>query len=347
MQSVTKINFVLPPSPLFAAGLKNAVDGLAQSLVNAGVTVSFGLEHDTSIDLHHFHGLWHREHSKFGSELSSRGVPFVISPHGMLEPWAIKNKWWKKRLYLTAIEKYHLKRATSLFAASKMEANSISNILVPKFCPIIPIGCMDPKGVNYEHTRGNLGWGRDELVLLFLSRLDKKKGLELLFETLNNLDMNRATRLVIVGDGEPKYVSELKRQSLTLNQPNLKIEWVGSVWGEDRWQYFQASDLFCLPTYSENFGIAVLEALYAGTPVLTTDQTPWKEHQDIEGLIISQPTPGSLKKGLQIALSQFSNWTLAERQTLSQWASDNYAWRNLAAEYLTTYNDVMRRHHAA
>lgn len=347
MAPVTKINFIVPPSPSYGAGLKNAVEGLAQSLQDIGIEISFGMEHDGSIDLHHFHGLWHRQHSKFSHELSVRGVPFVVSPHGMLEPWAIKNKWWKKKPYLLAIEKQHLKRAASLFAASTMEADSISKVLSQKHCPIIPIGCLDPRGIDYVSARRKLGWEGEEFVILFLSRLDKKKGLELLFDALDQIALNCAIRLVIVGDGDSGYVSKLKALSLTLNQPKLRIEWVGGVWGESRWKYFQASDLFCLPTFSENFGIAVLESFYAGTPVLTTDQTPWKEHKELPGLTISEANSASLAAELSKALGHCSNWRIQDRQQLHNWAFDTFAWENLGDKYFAEYIKIAQRFHVA
>jgi glycosyltransferase involved in cell wall biosynthesis len=145
-------------------------------------------------------------------------------------------------------------------------------------------------------------------------------------------------KLVVVGDGEFAYVNSLKAMAAAGAAHLPPIEWRGPIWGADRWPYLQAADLFCLPTHSENFGIAVLEALHVGTPVLTTDQTPWAAQAGLPGLFIAKPEIPSLQQTLARArLRVGGNWTENDRGHLASWAEENFAWENLVAAYLRAY----------
>jgi glycosyltransferase involved in cell wall biosynthesis len=101
--------------------------------------------------------------------------------------------------------------------------------------------------------------------------------------------------------------------------------------------------LFCLSTHSENFGIAVLEALHVGTPVLTTDQTPWGDHRELDGLFIAKPEILSLQQTLAHARLRIAgNWSADDRRNLAAWAEENFAWEKLAPEYVRAYQRGMQ-----
>jgi len=106
------------------------------------------------------------------------------------------------------------------------------------------------------------------------------------------------TRLEIVGPEEQPGYSARCRAFIQANASRLpRIEWRGPVWGEERWPYLQGADLFCLPSHSENFGLAVLEAVQVGTPALTTTETPWATALAGRGYIGS-PTVEGIKQAL-------------------------------------------------
>jgi glycosyltransferase involved in cell wall biosynthesis len=144
--------------------------------------------------------------------------------------------------------------------------------------------------------------------------------------------------LVVVGGGDEHYVRHLKGQVTSLRHLLPEVSWMGPVWGDKRWDYLQAADLFCLPTHSENFGLAVLESLHVGTPVLTTDKTPWGEYDKYPGFIISRPEMASigmaLRRGVELVQCK---WTRSDRIDLASWANERFSWDKLAPLYIEAY----------
>jgi glycosyltransferase involved in cell wall biosynthesis len=263
----------------------------------------------------------------------------------MLEPWAFHNKLWKKLPYFLLIERQFLMGATSLFVTSEMErANVFGRVRHPRI-EVLPLGCRGARKPDYEQARRLLGWLEGEIVMLFLSRLDPKKGLHLLLDALaSRSDPFGAYRLVIVGDGSREYEQRLHEQARALRRLLPPITWIGPVWGESRWRYLQGADVFVLPTYSENFGIAVLEAVHAGTPVLTTTGTPWRDCAEIDGFFIAEPTVGSVAKSIDAVSARLARgWTEQDRERLASWAEDRYSWAKLAIRYEEAYRRALIR----
>ena len=168
-----------------------------------------------------------------------------------------------------------------------------------------------------------LGIAPEQKVVLYLSRLDRKKGLDLLVEAMRG---HSDFDLWVVGDGDRRFVSAVKRIA------GGNVTWIAPDWGAGRWKYLIAADLFCLPTHSENFGFAILEALWSGTPTLTTTKTPWAEHKSLDGLHICEDTLDSLKQALGAILPR-----LERPDKLSRWARDNFHWDRLRDRYDQIY----------
>jgi len=110
--------------------------------------------------------------------------------------------------------------------------------------------------------------------IVFLSRIHAKKGIEILLDAWKEINSKDWT-LEIAGEGDSEYIAELERKIRIENISHVKF--VGPQYGDAKWSFYKSADLFVLPTYSENFGIVVAEALVVGVPVLTTKGTPWQE----------------------------------------------------------------------
>jgi glycosyltransferase involved in cell wall biosynthesis len=337
-----RIRFVTPPLAKQAGGIENAVQGLRKALNLRGIEVLDGGSADDSDAIHHFHGLWDPTHSRLARNLRKRGRAYVVSPHGMLEPWAYRNRWWKKLPYFWLIERNFLTGAAAIFVTSEMEKDNLHRVLTHPCVEVLPLGARDAMEPAYEASRELLGWPQSDKVMLFLSRVDPKKGVHLLLDALAQLpETAHKWRLVIVGDGPAEYLAQLKKTQSLHGELLPRIDWIGAVWGEERWPYIQGADLFLLPTHSENFGIAVLEALHAGTPVLTTTGTPWRDHADLEGIFICDPTVDSLRDCLRNTLERLqARWSQNERNHLAGWTRSRFSWRVLGREYEKAYQRV-------
>ncbi len=340
-----KIRLVTPALVKQAGGTWNAVEGLRNALQEQGVEVLEGGDPGDTDAVHHFHGLWNPSHSRLAIRLRKLGRPYVVSPHGMLEPWAFRHRRWKKLPYFWLIERRFLLGAKAIFVTSDMEAKHLERVICHPRVEVLPLGCRDRCDPDYAAARGALGWPADERVILFLSRIVVNKGLDLLFQAMAESECNwQGWRLVVVGGGEPDYVDSVQAMATAASARLPQVEWVGPVWGAARWPYLQGADLFCLPTHSENFGLAVLEALHVGTPVLTTDQTPWVDHPGLDGLFIAKPEVLSLKKSLSDAQARMErNWSPSDRLNLAAWAEERFAWEKLGPKYIEAYQRANRK----
>lgn len=207
--------------------------------------------------------------------------PTILSPHGTLEDYALKRSAWKKRIALFAYEMDNLRHATCLHAAAISEANSFRKFGLKNPIAVIPNGTPEKvlnKQGNAARFRSRYTIPSGKRLLLFLSRINPKKGLPILFTAIEQL--NKALEgwiLVIAGfEDVPGYQRELEQLAKRLNISD-KIIFTGPLFGEAKEDALAAADIFVLPTHSENFGIVVAEALAAGVPVLTTYGAPWEE----------------------------------------------------------------------
>lgn len=334
-----KIYFYEPPAAQTIGGLEAAIDLLAHALTEASIPVrrrATEIPRDGDA-VAHFHGLWQPAQARLSRACRA---PIVISPHGMLEPWAWRHKRWKKLPYFYLRERAHLRRAQALLTTSPSEARHVGAFLPAANIASLPLGLSGNAGPNYATARAQLGWAPEEIVLTFLSRLHPKKGLHLLLEALRKMP-EKKLRLVVVGDGAARYVAALHAQAARDAAELPRIDWIGEIWGEARWPYLQGADLFCLPTHSENFGLAVLEACQVGTPVLTTTGTPWPELLRGQPAFIAEPTIASLRATLLRFLAQ-PPFREIERAALAKWTHAQFAWEKLVADYVALYAGLLR-----
>jgi glycosyltransferase involved in cell wall biosynthesis len=340
------VYFFEPPPAQKAGGLEAAIQSLAISLQNANCRVEINAAVDFSRvgrdTLVHFHGIWQPSHPQIARQCREHKVPYLISPHGMLEPWAWKHKWWKKWPYFHTVEKKYLLSADAILATGQEEAGNIGRLLRHQNIAVLPLGLTGDARPGYDAARRELGWNH-EWILLYLSRIHPKKGLNLLLEALAALQGQLAVpmRLVVVGGGEESYVRSLQEWSRHKQQALPRVDWVGEVWGDARWKYFQGADLFCLPTHSENFGLAVLEACQVGTPVLTTRATPWSRLLEERGGYICEPNVNAIQQSVLQFLKD-GKWHDTRRLTLSEWAWQAFNWDTLVQDYLKLYQKLLR-----
>ena len=199
------------------------------------------------------------------------GYKVVLTPHGMLEPWIIKRHYWSKKIPALFFYQYDaVRKADIIHATANSERNNLLKLGYNKNVHVIVNG-IDVDNIVMKQT-----WNRKKKIL-FLSRIHVKKGIAFLIKAVAVLKEQLQDYTVnIVGEGDSNYVEELKALTVSLGVDNI-VCFLGAIYEDEKWDMFRESDLFILPTYSENFGIVVVEALACGTPVLTTKGTPWKD----------------------------------------------------------------------
>jgi len=223
--------------------------------------------------LFHGHGLWQMPVHQMAKIARQRHIPYIITPRGMLEPWSLTQSPLKKKLALSLFQKKDLNCAACIHATAPMEVKSIRALGFTNPIAMIPNG-IDLRA--FSDTIPNKS--KTPKRMLFLSRIHIKKGIENLIEAWQQVDANVKQDWVIdiYGNGDPTYIESLKIKIKTANleqQINIKPP----VFGDQKTKVFREASIFVLPTFSENFGIVVAEALASFTPVITTKGAPWEE----------------------------------------------------------------------
>jgi len=237
-----------------------------------------------SIDIIHLHGLWMYPNLAAGNVARKTAIPYILSPHGMLDSRSLNISKGKKQLVKFAFEGRNINNATCLHACSEMEADHIRQFGYDGPIAIIPTGLTRSELFDsLPATSGNSPLLQNfpqltgKKILLFLSRLHEQKGLHFLLEAWQSVSGNFPDwHLVIAGDGEPVYVMELQK-AVHMAGMAESVTFTGPMHGAEKWDLMKKSGIFILPTYSENFGLVVVEALACGVPVITTKGAPWGE----------------------------------------------------------------------
>lgn len=200
-------------------------------------------------------------------------IPYMMTPRGTLDAWSLEQKKFKKLIALALYQKKDLQKAACILATADMEADHIRDLGIKTPIAIIP------NGVNISEYQCRPLDSKDTVKkqILFLSRIHEKKGIEILIDAWEQLvskypDWN----VVIAGNGEKKYIQHLK-EVIKLKELVNCVEIVPPVFGDVKYKLYCESSLFVLPTYSENFGMVIAEAMSCGVPALTTNGTPWQE----------------------------------------------------------------------
>jgi glycosyltransferase involved in cell wall biosynthesis len=232
--------------------------------------------HLRDYDLVHIHSLFSYSSAVSAHYAATHGVPYIVRPLGTLNRWGITRRHpWLKRISFALIERCVLAGAAFVHYTSdreRLEAEQLG-AFGPHF--VLPLG------IDLDPFRSSVSEGsllRPDLqlpgrvVVLFLSRLDPKKGLDLLLPAFARVRRKYDKMvLVLAGEGPSQFVSTIRKQADYLGI-GPEVLFVGFLHHDQKLAALRSADIFVLPSYSENFGIAVVEAMAAGLPVVITDQ---------------------------------------------------------------------------
>lgn len=268
------------------------------------------LRQDPTPNIYHLHGVWLLAMHHGAQEARRRGTPYVVELMGAYETYARGQKWLRKWISRKLFQDDLLRRAGCLHAGSLNEARDLRALGFRTPIAVIPVG-VDTRKIAEATGQARAGW-TEHPFLLYLARLHQKKGIELLLRVWAEENKRFPEhRLMIAGGGTPEYVRDCQRLAGELRIQD-SCEWLGQVSETEKSWLYRHADAYVLPTYSENFGNTVAEALAHGTPVVTTTQTPWT-HLPEEGCgWIADPDVASLRAAIGSTLEASSQ----ERQAM-------------------------------
>jgi glycosyltransferase involved in cell wall biosynthesis len=288
----------------------------------------------------HGHGIWRSGNHAVAVVARRHGLPLVITPHGMLQPWALRQKRWRKWLALQFYQRRDLRGAACLHATADAEVVQWRRLGFLPPVAVIPNGIEVPDDVlgmtaAAGDDAGGRGGGDRRRTVLFLSRLHPKKGLLDLVQAWSRL-RPAGWRVQIAGpdEGGHRRVVETAIHAAGLD---ADFSFLGSLDDRQKWAAYRTADLFVLPSYGENFGLVVAEALIAGLPVITTRGAPWRELLDYRCGWWTEIGAAPLEDALRdaVALDDAARHAMGERGR--QLVKEKYLWSALATRMRAVY----------
>jgi poly(glycerol-phosphate) alpha-glucosyltransferase len=307
-------------------------------------------------DICHTHGLWLYPSVAVKNYSRKNNRPHLVSPHGMLDPWALKNSQWKKRIAWMLFEQSHLRGARCLRALCASEADSIRRLGLKSEIAVIPNGIDLPKGSPASPPwKDKIESGKK--VLLYLGRIHPKKGLVNLLKAWSACHSSPATRhpdwvLAIAGWDQGGHEAELKRlcaelqipfsdlregqPSSALNPPS-SVLFLGPQFNEAKSACYHHCDAFVLPSFSEGLPMVVLEAWANSKPVLMTPECNLPEGFQAGAAI----NIAASENGVATGLNELLRMTDAERAAMGSRARElvvqRFTWSRVASQVEEVY----------
>jgi len=290
-------------------------------------------------DLIHIHALFSFTSTAAAWAARSAGVPYIVRPLGTLNDYGMRQRRpWLKGLSMRFVEAPMLRHAAAVHFTSAAEAGEARQLGVAMREAVIPLGVeCDASPGRRAHSAG------EGARLLFLSRLDPKKNVEGLLEAVALLKPEwPGMRLTVAGDGEPGYVASLHARARSLGLDSI-VAWAGHVEGAAKAEALAAADVFVLPSFSENFGIAAAEALAAGLPCVLGQHVAIAGEAVQAGAGIAVDTDAH---SIAAALRRIIGDERAQ-QTMSdnarRLASERFSMQAMGANLKQLYSDILNR----
>lgn len=307
--------------------------------------ISFRIIGDISAsnpDVIHCHGIWSYLSIVNIILRKRRGLPYVVSPRGMLDPWALRNSALKKKLVAFLFEDRHLKKAACIHALCESEYKSIRAYGLMNPVAIIPNG-IDVPIENKEGAMVNQHEGRRK-KLLFLGRIHPKKGLkELIFGWSNLNEKSKNSKqwdLLIAGWDEGDYQKALMQQVSDLGLQD-SVVFVGPKFGNEKDQLLRSVDAFILPSFSEGLPMSILEAWAYGLPVIMSQFCNIPEGFELGAAMEADPNPDSIYEALLLLFSMSDVSLLKMGDNGKQLATEKFAWAKQAGKMIEVYQWIL------
>ena len=285
----------------------------------------------TENDIVHLHSMWLYLSIMATGAQEFKNVKKIISIHGMLDKWALKNGKFKKEIALILFEQKNLKTADCIHALCEQEFKDIRRFTPNTPVAIIPNGIYLPDSIE-KHKKTEIK------SLLFIGRIHPKKGLNNLINAWAKIKPDN-WRLVIAGPDEINYLAELKNLANNL-QVNDTIKFTTPKFGKDKEEIFQSSHAFILPSFSEGLPMTILEAWSYKLPVLMTPECNLPDGFETNSAINIKPEVESICNGLNKLFSMSEDERIAMGNNGFELVSQHYTWGSVAEKMIELYDWV-------
>ena len=294
-------------------------------------------------DLVHIHAIFSYPSTVAMAIARAKNIPYLVRPLGQLCEWSLQQSSQRKQIYLKLIERDNLNGCDRIHLTSTQEQLELAKLNLNASSIVIPHGLTIPKVIpdSRYQLREKLGLPTDQPIVVFLSRLHPKKGLEYLIPALAKLKSESFT-FVLAGSGDADYETDI-RKSLESTGLQARTIMPGFVDGEFKQCLLQGSDIFALTSYSENFGVCVLEAIAAGLPVIVTEGVALSQTvKDYDLGDVVEQNIDEIASAISVRLSAVR--LSVDRRQLDmfsqksrQFIIDNYTWDSIATCLIDTY----------
>lgn len=281
-----------------------------------------------------------------------RKIPYTVRTMGQLTPWALAQSQRKKQIYAALIERHNLNCAAAIHCTAEAEAEDVRNFGIQTPTLTLPLGVTLPSlhPDAKVRLRQQYNLPSDIPIVLYLSRLHYKKRPDLLLKSLAALKAKGVDfHAILAGPGDADYLEQLQHLTTSLGVA-AQVSFPGLVIGQEKDLLLQGSDLFVLPSFSENFGIAVAEAMISGLPVVITPGI--QIAADIKaanaGLVVKGELETLTEAIFQLLTSSSRRYELSHNG--QQFAKEHYSWTAVAQDLISAYEVIMKQkllsHHA-
>lgn len=290
-------------------------------------------------DILHDNGLWMPHNHQLSSFAIAYNIPRVVHVRGMLQPWAVNHKKWKKKFAWFLYQKNDLKYAQCILTTSEQEASTVHSYELGASIRCVPNGVDIQDGFLSEECIANQSHVNDKKVALFLGRIHPVKGLPLLIDAWAEV-RPKGWVLKIAGPDEAGHKAEIEKLIRNRNLSDV-VSLIGPVAKENKEALYLSTDLFVLPTYTENFGMVIGEALSYGIPVLTTKGAPWSILAEYNcGWWVDISVEG-IVEGLRQAVSCNKPvlWEMGSRGR--KLIKEHFSWEAVSSKTISIYEEII------
>lgn len=273
-------------------------------------------------------------------------VPYIVAPHGMLESWALSHKAKRKKVYYELVEKQALQHAAAIQATASIESINLSKIKPRLKPPIILI----PNGVHIHELElkdktlfyQEFPHAANKLLILFLGRIDPKKGLDLLAQAFAAVHAQfPLAHLIIAGPDNINFLPTAQQYFAAAGCLEA-VTFTGMLTGDLKQAALAAADVYVAPSYSEGFSMSVLEGMASGLPCVITTGCNFPEAASAQVAHVVDPIADQIGDALSRCL-QDPEAAKAMGQRARQFIFDHYTWDKIARDLIQVYGAIIEK----